>query len=245
MKEMRKLSALLLALVMTMSVALTGCGGGSSDDSIAPPDQVAEALMGLMFTGDPSALCDAWGYSSEDALAQELVDGKGMYSIASMMEAMADAACDTFGSSMGAEVSADDAEALKAAFVGVANKIEYSAEVEDMDEDKGTAVVAVTMRMPVFDSFDDVMTDAMTELLSDDPSLALDPDRAVSAFIGIMCDKMDELEMGEAQTSTMDFVLETIDVEGKDKKCWVSTEMDGLTSFRAGSAAGDIAGIFS
>ena len=62
MKKTQRIPALLLAVVMLFSLALTGCG---AKEEIAAPDQVAVALYEMILKDDASSIVKLFGYADE------------------------------------------------------------------------------------------------------------------------------------------------------------------------------------
>lgn len=225
MKKMRKFPAALLALAMLMTAALTGC-----QSKVTPPDEIAMAIFDLEVKEDPSAFRDALGYDSNEAVIQDIYGDEGMTTFADEMVA-------AFAED-GINVSDADIQKLQNSFSNLIAQLNFSAEVKEMNERAGTAVVTCRVTPPDYDSISDEMAEAMTSVLLD-PELGNDPDKYASLMIGVLCDMLDQLEPASEPTSfDVDFVLDIAEVDGKAKKCWLPEDTGAF--FDALSEATDI-----
>ena len=72
MKQTRRIPALLLAMVMLCSLALTGC----KKEAPVAADKVAEAIFEMILKDDPSKAVELFGYADEsEARADMGLDG--------------------------------------------------------------------------------------------------------------------------------------------------------------------------
>ena len=157
MKHMRKLS-LLLCVALLASMVLTGCG---PKEKPAPPNEAAEAIFMIAIKNDAAKAMEVFGFASESDAKKELMgsDEDPYKEVGEQLVAQFEA--------MGANVSSEDAQALIDAVLSMLGKLQYSAEVKDIDEKAGTAVV--TSHIGHYDSvaIQDAMAQAMTEVSTD------------------------------------------------------------------------------
>lgn len=215
MKKFNKILSLLLALAMVVSVALTGCS--KSESAIAPPDEVAVAMFKLFLQDDASAMTTALGYESEEAARADIMGEDG-----GIYDEMANQLMGEFESLLGVKASEEDARTFLDAFLNMMGKLEFSAEVKEMDEKARTAVVTCSVSTLDSNAFYSVLQTAAANL---DPSLASDPDALVSAIILAMADAMNTMEpQGEMTTFDTDFSLEIMETNGKPQRVWIPTD---------------------
>ena len=73
MKQVRRIPALLLAMLMVCSLTLTSCG---KKEAPAPADQVAVALFNMILKDDASTLVELFGYADEAEARKDMgLDG--------------------------------------------------------------------------------------------------------------------------------------------------------------------------
>lgn len=211
----RRALAVLLALSMLLCAALTGCG---KKEAIASPDQVATAIFELVLKDNAAPAKEALGYESEEAArADFLGDEDDFYST------MTEEVISQF-ESLGATVSDEDGKLLLDAFLTMMGKLEFSAEVKEMDEKAGTAVVTCHVTTITPDALNGAIEDATAQALSD-PELMSDTDALVSTLIHTMADAMSTMEPGDETTDfDTDFSLETVETAGKPQLVWVPVD---------------------
>lgn len=211
MNSVKKLSALLLSLAL-MTACLAGCG---PKESIAPPNEVAEGLFAAVIQNDLSKIQTSLGYATEEEAREELLSGS------SMIDIMTDATLDQFEQLLGAKVKEEDAQAFVQGMQAALNKLTFTAEVTEMDEKKGTAVVTCKIDTLSPDLMTKTMEDAMTEALTNEDVLN-DPDALVSAIMQIIAQGISAAEpSGETVEFTADFKLVETEVSGKEKRVWL------------------------
>ena len=131
MKHMRKLS-LLLCVALLASMVLTGCG---PKEKPAPPNEAAEAIFMIAIKNDAAKAMEVFGFASESDAKKELMgsDEDPYKEVGEELVSQFEA--------LGATVSSEDAQVLIDAVLSMLGKLQYSAEVKDMDEKAGTVTV--------------------------------------------------------------------------------------------------------
>jgi len=229
MKHTRKLS-LLLCVAMLASMVLVGCG---SKEKPAAPNESAEAIFEMAIKNNASKAVEVFGFASESEAKTELMgsDEDPYKEVGEELVAQFE--------SMGANVSSEDAQALIDAVLTMLGKLEYSAEVKEMDEKAGTAVV--TSHIGHFDSnaVETAMTDAMSELMSDPTLDTSDEDAIYSALIQKIASVMSSLEPVEGTKDfDTDFTLQEVTINGKEKKVWIPVDANGFGGDLSNAALG-------
>lgn len=229
MKHMRKLS-LLLCLAMLASLALTGCG---SKEEPAAPNEAAEAIFLMAIKNDASKAVEVFGFASESEAKIELMgsDEDPYKEVGEELVAQFEA--------MGATVSSEDAQAMIDAVLTMLGKLQYSAEVKEIDKKAGTAVV--TSHIGHYDTAEvqNAMTDAMTELLTNNPDLVNDENAFYSALIQKVAEVMSSMQPVEGTKDfDTDFKLEKVTVSGKEKEVWIPVDANGFGGDLSNAAMG-------
>lgn len=208
----KKPLALALAAVMLFGLALTGC----KSEAPIPGDKVAEAIFDIMLKDDPSGAVELFGFASEDEARKEMgMDG-------SVYDAMAEELVAGF-KQQGLPVSSQDAQVFMDAFLAMFKNVEMTAVVKESDEKEGTAVVTCTISTFDPNTLNDAMNGAMLELMND-PEIANSTDiemltgKMLTAIAGALASVEPS---GETADFDVDFVLETMEVGGKDRKVWL------------------------
>ena len=227
MKHMRKLS-LLLCVALLASMVLTGCG---PKEKPAPPNEAAEAIFMIAIKNDAAKAMEVFGFASESDAKKELMgsDEDPYKEVGEQLVAQFEA--------MGANVSSEDAQALIDAVLSMLGKLQYSAEVKDIDEKAGTAVV--TSHIGHYDSvaIQDAMAQAMTEV-STDPNLD-DQDAFYSAIIQKVAEVMSSIQPVEGTKDfDTDFQLVKAEVSGKEKQVWIPVDANAFGADLSNAAMG-------
>ena len=228
MKQTRRISALLLALVMVCSLTLTGCG---KKEAPAPANEVAVALFNMILKDDPSSLVELFGYADEAEARKDMgLEG-------SIYDELAEEMASQF-SDMGVTVSSEEMQRFVDAFIAMFKEVEFSAKVKESDEKAGTAVVTCTIS-----TFDPAaLTQAMTDSVNTlNPSVleSNDPDQIFSAILGAVIDAIADIKpSGETADFDVDFTLEETEVNGKSKKVWIPEDAAEFGSLISSTAMG-------
>lgn len=222
MKTVRKCSALLLAMVMVLSLTLTGCG---KKEEIAQPDVVAEAIFELVIKNDAAKATQVMGYASEEEARQDLMGSDG-----DIYEEMAEEIASQF-EAMGATVTMEDVQALVDATITMLGKLDFSAQVKEMDEKAGTAVVTAHIGCYDSDALNSAMEEAMTEVMADPELMAGlesgDTDALFSAIFQKIAQVMSSLEPTDNTADfDVDFELSTLTSGSKSVKAWLPVDAE-------------------
>ena len=226
MKQIRRIPALLLAMVMLCSLTLAGCG---KKEAPVAADKVAVALFDMILKNDASSAVELFGYADEAEARKDMGIEGGFY------ETMADEVVNQF-TAMGMNVSNEDAQAFIDAFLTMFKGVDMTAKVKSSDEKAGTAVVTCTIS--TFDS--NALNEAMMEAMSDPSVMAgEDEDAAVSAMLKAISSAIAGLTpSGESADFDVDFELADMDVNGKTKKVWVPKDAEEFGNLISTTAIG-------
>ena len=154
MKQPRRIPALLLAMAMLCSLALTGCG---EKEAPVAADKVAVALFDMILKDDAASAVELFGYASEEEARKDMGIESGLY------EEMADEVVSQFAD-MNITATTEDVQAFIDAFLSMFKNVEMTAKVKETDEKAGTAVVTCTVN--TFDS--EALTQAMNDAMNSD-----------------------------------------------------------------------------
>lgn len=230
MKTTRRIPALLLAMFMVCSLALTSCG---KKEAPVAADQVAVALFDMILKNDASSAVELFGYANEEEARKDMgLDG-------SLYEGLADQLVSQF-KSQGIEASTEDAQAFVDAFISMFKDVKMTAVLKESDEKAGTAVVTCTI--DTFDSsaMNDAITQAMTEAMSDPAVVAgEDMDAMVSAILNAVSSAIANLKpSGQTADFDVDFELQTMTINGKDRKAWLPKDAEQFGTLISTTAMG-------
>ena len=209
MKQTRRIPALLLAMVMLCSLALTGC----KKEAPVAADKVAEAIFEMILKDDPSKAVELFGYADEsEARADMGLDG-------SVYEELAGEMTKQF-SDAGVNITEEEMQDFIDAFMKMFSEVQFTAKVKESDDKAGTAVVTCTVN--TFDP--EALTQAMTEAMNEvDPNLLVeDMDAAFGQILSVMAGVIGEIKPTDKTADfDVDFELTDMDISGKSKKVWV------------------------
>lgn len=211
MKQVRRIPALLLALLMVCSLTLTSCG---KKETPAPADQVAVALFNTILKDDTSSLVELFGYADEAEARKDMgLDG-------SIYDGLADDLASQF-TNAGMTVSGEEMQEFINAFMKMFSEVKMTAVTKESDEKAGTAVVTCTVNTFDPNALAQAMTDAMSNV---DPELLQNGDleAAFGAILTAAAAGIADIKPTE-NTADFDvnFKLADMDVNGKTKKVWV------------------------
>lgn len=211
MKQIQRVSALLLAVVMLFSLTLTGCG---KKEEIAAPDQVATAMFNMLMKDDASSFVSLLGYADEAEARKDMgLEG-------SIYDEMANQLVSQFSGS-GLTVSTEDMKSFIDAFISMFSQVKFTAVTKESDEKTGEAVVTCTVSTFDPEALSQAMMDAMGSV---DPTLlgGDDMDAAFSAVLKAISDAIGEIKPTDKTADfDVDFELVEGDVNGKTKKIWL------------------------
>ena len=131
MKQVRRIPALLLAMLMVCSLTLTSCG---KKEAPAPADQVAVALFNMILKDDASTLVELFGYADEAEARKDMgLDG-------SLYDELAEQLATQF-TTAGMTVSNEEMQEFVDAFMKMFSEVKLTAVTKQSDEKTGAAVV--------------------------------------------------------------------------------------------------------
>lgn len=228
MKRMRRTPALLLAMLMMVSLMLTGC---QKKDPPVAADQVAVALFEMILKDNASSAVELFGYASEDEARKDMgLDG-------SLYEGLADEMVSQF-KAMQLNVTTEDAQAFVDAFMSMFKNVNMTAAVKSSDEKAGTAVVTCTIDTFDANAMTDAITEAMTSAISD-PAILEDEDALTSAILNAVSSGIANLTpSGETADFDVDFELQTLSVNGKDREAWLPKDAEQFGNLISTTAMG-------
>lgn len=211
MKQIRRIPALLLAMVMLCSLTLAGCG---KKEAPVAADKVAVALFDMILKNDASSAVELFGYADEAEARKDMgLDG-------SIYEGMADELVTQF-SGMGMTVTNDEMQAFVDAFIDMFSEVKLTAVTKSSDEKAGAAVVTCTVN--TFDP--EALTQAMAEAMNTlDPSLleSGDMEAAFGAILKAAADVIGDIKPTDKTADfDVDFELADMEINGKTKKVWI------------------------
>lgn len=214
-KRIQRIPALLLAMAMLCSLTLTGC---KKEEPPVAADKVAVAIFDLILKDDASSSIELFGYADEAEARKDMGLEDGLFDV------MADEVVSQF-SGMGLNVSDEDAQAFVDAFTTMFKNVEMTAVVKESDEKAGTAVVTCSISTFDANAMADATAAAMTELMSDPAIVQGDMDAAGSVIINAMSKAISELTpTGDKADFDVDFELETVEINGKERKAWLPAD---------------------
>lgn len=226
MRQTRRIPALLLAMVMLCSLALTGCG---KKEAPAPADQVAVALYEMILKDDASKMVDLLGYADEAEAREDMgLDG-------SLYDELAEQLASTF-TAQGMTVTTEEMQEFVNAFMKMFSGVELTAKVKESDEKSGAAVVTCTVNTFDSEALTQAMNDAMNNL---DPSIleSGDMEAAFGAILTAAAGAIGDIKPTDKTADfDVDFELAEMEVNGKTKKVWVpkdAAEFGNLVSTTA------------
>lgn len=228
MRQIRRIPALLLAVVMLCSLTLTGCG---KKEAPVPGDQVAVALFEMILKDDASKAVELFGYADEAEAREDMgLDG-------SLYEGLADEVVSQF-KAMQLDVTAEDAQTFVDAFMSMFKNVNMTAKVKESDEKAGTAVVTCTVSTFDPEALTNAMTEALTEAVSD-PALLEDEAALTSAVLNAMSSAIAGITPSDSTADfDVDFELADMDISGKTKKVWVPKDANKFGELISTTAMG-------
>ncbi len=229
MKQTRRFSALLLAMLMLFSLTLTSCG---KKEEIADPDKVAVAIFDIVLKDDPSALVELFGYADEAEARKDMgIEGSVYDDLAEQMVTMFE--------SQGITATTEDAQTFVDAFLTMFKNVTFTAKTKSADEKEKAAVVTCTISTFDPDAINNAMGQVMQEIMSDQDLLAGDEAALYSALLNKISAAIAELKPTEnTKDFDVDFVLEKHTINGKDRQVWMPKDVNGFGNAIGSNAMG-------
>jgi len=228
-KQVRRIPALLLAMLMLFSLTLTGCG---KKEEIADPDKVAVAIFDIVLKDDTSALVELFGYSDEAEARKDMgIEGSVYDDLADQMV--------TMFSGMGVTATTEDAQTFVDAFLTMFKNVTFSAKTKSADEKAGTAVVTCTISTFDPDGIENAMGQVMQEIMADQALLSGDEAELYSTLLNKISAAIAELKPTDNTTDfDVNFVLEKHTINGKDRQVWLPEDVNGFGTAIGSNALG-------
>lgn len=220
MKKVR-FSALFLVLTLLAAVTLSSC----QKKAPVSPDQVAEAVFQLTFRQDASQVCDLFGYRSEDQARKDWL-GEEEDFLTSVSEGMVDQF-----ESMGLQMGSEEVDALVDATMTMLSKVEFSAEVGEMDGKAKTATVIGHVGYYDSSALNAQSEELLNSLLSNINEDALFTEDGMMEFLRAFFDGYAQLisSMEPAEgTKDIEVPFELVDAEinGKTQSVWMPVDAE-------------------
>lgn len=220
MKNMRKkLAVVAAAVVMTCSVALTGC-----QQKLAPADQVVGAMYDLVVKDNAVPMKDLLGFASEDDVKTALMEDSDTK--------MADMFKDEFAS-YGIDFTDEELDEMSSTMQSLLNKLSYTAEITEQTKDSTTVVLKVTGYTS--SALEDIMTDLMTDMqnnMDEETMMALasgDEEATKKVMQDVIKQYVVKAGEMEPSTETTEITVKCekmkVDVSGKEKVAWMPVDM--------------------
>lgn len=225
MRNMRKrLAVIAAAVVMTCSVALTGC-----QQKLVPADQVVGSMYDLVVKDNAVPMKDLLGFASEEDVKKSLMEDAD--------SKLSDMFKDEFAS-YGMEFSEDELQEMSDTMQGLLNKLSYTAEITEESKDSVTVVLKVTGYSSA--DLEQIMMDLMTDMQSnmDEETMMALASGDEEATMKVMQDVIKQyvVKAGEMEpsTETTDVTVKCekmkVDVSGKEKVSWMPVDMDKFST---------------
>lgn len=213
------LFALSLAATLIFSMMLTGCKA----EAPAAPDEVLKGVYDLLLKDDATKICDLFGYATKEEAQEDLIGDSGDFRteiLDGLVVEMQD---------MGLEMTPDELAPLLDGTTAMLSKLEFDAEVAEIDEKAKTA--SVTAKITCYDpqaigQMSEAITNDMLEK-ADMTVLATE-----EGFMNFMKEFLAEYAVAlhtmeptsEVKEFDVPFELEDVEINGKTKKMWIPVD---------------------
>ena len=229
MERSRKSPALLLALVMLISLTLTGCGKKAPP---IPGDQFAEAAFDMSYKRDAAKMVELFGYANEE----EAFSDWGSGSQDGLGSDVADKLLSQF-SSEGFTATKEELQTYLDGIMELCKKVEFDASVKECDENAGTAVVTCTVNTFDSGSLEEIMAGAAFQaVIENGLDLYTLTDDMIADIAGqILCIAVANFSELEPTDKTVDFDIDFVlsDFDSKTKgtvSVWMPKEASDFGS---------------
>ena len=186
------------------------------------------ALFELILKGNAATAVSTFGFASEEEARQAAgVDG-------SLYDELGNELVSQFAA-MGLNVSKKDADTLVNGILVLFQKVEMTAQVKQLNESTGTAVVTCTVSTISPSALEDAMTKALEEMLTDPSLMFASEDVLVSTMINKVAEVISELSP-TGQNASFDAEFERFDVDGRE--IWLPKDAEAFGSDIATSVLG-------
>lgn len=215
----KSMFVLSLTFALLCSLMLTSCKA----EPPAQPDQVAVGMYELFIKDDAAKMCELFGYASEEEARTDLIGEAGELH-ESVLEGLV-----VEMQSMGLDMTEEDLKPLLDATMAMLGKLEFTAEVAEIDEKAKTATV--TGKIDCYDpqivaqKSENIMTDLMASM---DMNLLTTEEgfmEFMKAYLAEYAAAMHTLEpSGETREFAVPFELAMTEINGKDKEVWLPVD---------------------
>lgn len=245
-----KIRCLVLLLCAASLISLTACGQKNppTDVSSPPaassspvkessimPNETAEAIFALAVKNDPAPATAVFGFGSDNE-ARMVLRGDAQDPYIQAGQEMAASFAD-----MGADVSEEDVQLLVNATKTMLSKLDYSAEIKEMDREAGTAVVTSHVGYFEDDAIKNAMDGVLDEILADPDAAMGDESDLYSVLIHRFAEAMSAIEPAEdTRDFDTDFQVKTLSVNGQEKSVWMPADPSEFGADLSDNAMGDL-----
>lgn len=248
----KKTRTLVLLLCAASLISLTACGpktppadiSGSASTSTSTvqessimPNETAKAIFNLAVKNDPAPAIASFGFGSDNEARMVLCgDAQDPYIKVSqeMVVSFAD---------MGADVSEEDVQLLVDATKTMLSKLDYSAEIKEMDREANTAVVTSHVGYFEDNAIQNAMDGVLEEILADPDAAMGDESDLYSVLIHRFAKAMTSIEPAEGTRDfDTDFCVKTLPVNGQEKPIWMPVNLSEFGADLSDNAMGNLDG---
>lgn len=219
MKLMKKRSfgVLALAVALFLSLGLSGC---KKEEPVPQPDQVAEVIFDMCIRNDATKAVELFGYASEEEARLGMIGDETSFQD-SIVESLA-----TEMENMGLTMTEDELKPLIDGTLTMLGKLEYSAEVTEMDEKAGTATVISHIGYYDSEATNAAIENIMNELIEKaDPAVLATEEGVTQLLKDYLARYAETIATMEPAEGTKDFEtafeLAEMEINGKSRKVWV------------------------
>lgn len=221
MKRMKKLAALLLAVMMICSMALMGCGA-----KLDPADQVIGAMYELALRDNATPLKDLLGFESEDDVRASIMEDGGENGLLESVKAQFEA--------YDVEVTDEELQGMIDSVQSMLAKLTYTAEITEESKDKTTVVLKVN-GFSMQEIQDVMLSTQESEMakLTEEQQMAIaggDTDALREFVVSFMTEYMKNVAALEPSAETTDITVECeklkLDVSSKEKVAWLPSDVN-------------------
>lgn len=245
-----KTRSLMLLLCAASLICLAACGpkntaadvSGSASASTSAvqessimPNETAEAIFALAVKNDPAPATAVFGFGSDNE-ARMVLRGDIQDPYIQAGQEMAASFAD-----MGADVSEEDVQLLVNATKSMLSKLDYSAEIKEMDREGGTAVVTSHAGYFEDDAVNNAMESVLEEILADPDAAMGDESDLYSVLIHRFAEAMSAIEPAEGTRDfDTDFQVKMLSVNGQEKSVWMPADLSEFGADLSDNAMGDL-----
>lgn len=211
MKTIKRLTALALALILTL--ALAACGSPKTT-AVPAPDATVDAMLAFVLKNDPTRFQTLYGYATPADAIDEQLDGLTVYD--ALMDGLVEGLTED-GYTPNQQALGELADSILALLA----RVPYSCATAARDDEAGTATVTITVDTLPADAFGEAMTDFAAPILIENLTKLTDEQAAYDMMLDILSDYFDQLQpTGQTTTLDVELTLTTTTVNGKEHPSW-------------------------